>query len=255
MPYSKVAPREYRKLHNLHASVQRDKSELSVRLPKQKPQFSYASGHEPDLPFLRKSEVANDDDIFDPGQSDEEFPSPSALAAYLKGDSDDPFESGNIAYEEATSTGQDDSLQSLEAGMLGLEEPVIRRLPTPKVNSSFVNGVFDFDAFDEKYGEPERFSSPLMRDSRKRERSQSPVLPEAKLRRVANQEPEASPLIRTSDNQESSATSEIPKVESRRVVKQQLAQQATQQRSVPAWVDEFDAELIESLIGIVDFVE
>ena len=28
-----------------------------------------------------------------------------------------------------------------------------------------------------------------------------------------------------------------------------------QQRSVPAWVDEFDADLIESLMGIVDFVE
>jgi ATP-dependent DNA helicase HFM1/MER3 len=264
IPYSKLAPREYRKLHNLHTSVQKNKSESAVRLSKQKPQFSYASGKEPDLSFLRKSKAVEEDDIFRSRESEgEEFPSPSALAAFLKGDSGDPFQRGNVTYETATptSTGIEDSLESLEAGMLGLEEPMMRRPSTPKFSSSFANGVFDFDAFDEKNDEPEVFSS-QMQDSRKRERSRSPVLPKTKHRRVTNEDPETIPPIRTSEHQESSATSNIPEVESRRDPEEYPQkntthndQQGVQQRSVPAWVDEFDADLIESLMGIVDFVE
>lgn len=261
VPYSKIAPREYHKLHNLYASVQKDNSGSLVRLPKQKPQFVYASGYQPDLSFLRKTDPENDDEILCSGESDGEevFPSPSALAAYLKGDSDDPFESGYIH----TSSIQDPSLESLEAGMLGLDEPMPFGPPTPRANSSFANGVFDFDAFNEKYAEPEVYSSPLMRDSRKRDRSRSPALPETKHRRFSQEEPETSPKTRSSGQQEISAPSDISIVESRRIKiqdlieenSQQNAQRSTQQHSVPAWVDDFDTDLIESLRGIVDFVE
>lgn len=261
MPYSKLAPRQYRKLHNLHTSVQKNKLEPSVRLPKEKPQFLYASGKELDLSFLGKSQAIGEDDVLGAEESDEEeFPSPSALAAFLKGDSDGPFDTGNV-YEEATPSfaEPDDSLEHLETRMRGLPEPAMRQSPTPKVNSSFANGVFDFDAFDKQYGEPEVFSSPLIRQSRKRERSRSPALPETKHRRVEVEEPETSPPIRTSDYQESPATSENPEVESRKVPKKQPVEQSTQpndqQPPVPTWVNEFDAELIEGLMGIVDFVE
>jgi ATP-dependent DNA helicase HFM1/MER3 len=250
-------------LHNLHTSAQKDRSDTSVRLPKQKPQFSYASGNEPDLPFLRKP---NAGDVFDSGDSagEEDFPSPSAL---LRRDEniDDPFESGNISYENVTpiSSLQDDSFESFQEGMFGLEETATPRPPTPKVNSSFANGIFDFEAFDEKHGEPEMYSSPLMRESRKRERSLSPVSPGFKHRRVAKEEPKTSSPMRDLGQKERSSVPELPELECRRVKKDELreettqksGQQSTQQRPVPAWVDEFDANLIESLMGFVDFVD
>lgn len=276
-PYSKLAPREYRKLHSLHASVQ--KADTSFRLPKQKPQFSYASENQPDLPFLRKAKVKDADDIFGFEESDEEedFPSlsaianPSALAKHLKGDSDDPFESGNVKYEEAFQppADLDGSLESLEVGMVGMDEPLPLRPPTPKINSSFANGVFDFEAFEENYGEPEMYSSPLISTSRKRELSPSPALPQSKYRRVS-QDGETSSAIRNTIEQqiaasvkyESSTPSEIPIVESRRIKIQDLiedpqpkVEQNNQQRSVPSWVNEFDADLIESLMGSVDFID
>jgi ATP-dependent DNA helicase HFM1/MER3 len=264
VPYSKVAPREHRKLHNLHESVQKNESDASVRLPKRKPQFSYASGAEPDLPFLRNSQSGKEDGMFDAEVSDDDLPSPSNMAAFLKGDSDDPFKSGSITYNEPTPTsfGQDDSLESLEAGMLALEEPVQSRVSTPKVDASFANGVFDFDAFDDEYGEAIQYSSPLMRDSRKRERSRSPTLPKTKHRRVAKEplveEPKTTPPIKSSDP-ESYTMSDVPEIESKGIKKQEPTQSNTQQavdeRRVPDWVGEFDSELIDSLMGIVDFIE
>jgi ATP-dependent DNA helicase HFM1/MER3 len=258
MPYSKLAPREYRKLHNVHTNVQKDKADISMRLPKQKPQFSYASGNEPDLPFLRKHN-ANDVSYSGDSAGEEDFPSPSAL---LRGEYNiaDLFESGNVSYKNTTPTSslQDDSLESLEDGMRGLDETVIVRPPTPKINSNFANGFFDFEAFEEMHGEPARYSSPLMRESRKRERSLSPVSPGFKHRQIPKEGPKTSPPFR-----ELSSTLELPEVECRKVKKKELggksteknSQQSTQQRAVPAWVDEFDADLIESLMDVVDFVD
>lgn len=263
IPYSKLAPREYRKLHNLHTSVQKDKSDASVRLPKQKPQFSYASGNESDFPFLRKPDA---DDVFDSGDSagEEDFPSPSALLT-RDDNIDDPFESGNISYENATpiSSLQDDSLKFFQDGMLCLDETVMLRPPTPKVNSSFANGVFDFETFGEMHGEPEMCLSSMMRESRKRERSLSPVSPGLKHRRVAKEETKTSPQMRELGQKEGSSAPELPEVDCRSVMKQglgeettqQSGQQSTQQRPVPAWVDEFDSNLIESLKDFVDFVD
>ena len=215
---------------------------------------------------MRKPKAQNNNDVFGTGETDGDdgLPSPSALAAFLKGDSDDPFESRNVNYESfSTSAGPDNSLESVEAGMRDLDEPMPLRLPTPKVNSSFANGVFDFDAFDKEYGELEVYSSPLISAARKRERSPSPLLPEKKHCRDGGEETEASPSMRSSEKQESIAAPEIPGVKSRRIKIQDLmnensqlnAEQHTQQRAVPTWVGEFDADLIESLMGIVEFIE
>jgi ATP-dependent DNA helicase HFM1/MER3 len=262
IPYSKLAPLEYRKLHKLHASVQKNKSEPSVRLPKQKPQFSYASDSEPDLPFLRKPKAKGGGDILGTGETDgeDDLPSPSAIAAFWKGDSDEPFEPGNVNHEEALRTS---TVMYDEAGMLDLDESIPLQPPTPKVDSSFANGVFDFDAFNEKYGEPVVYSSPLMSAARKRERSPSPPLPEKRHRRVKGEETKSGPSMRSSEQQESTAAPDSPVIKGPKIKIDDLinensqpnAEQHTQQRAVPAWVGEFDADLIESLMGIVDFVE
>src|SRR6187402_2493425 len=70
-PYENSAPREYRKLHKLHTSVQQDKV---VRRTKQDPQFSYASGEQPVLSFLNNNEPA--DNTFDPEEFDDGYQFP-----------------------------------------------------------------------------------------------------------------------------------------------------------------------------------
>ena len=248
IPYSDLAPRDYRKLHNLHTSIQKDKA---VRLPKQKPQFSYGSEKEPDLPFLHQATTNNDP--FESGNSggDEEFPSPSAL---LKGDAGflDPFESGTVSYQKTTPTSSfpEDSLDSLEAAMLGFEDSMMLRAPSPKVDSSFANKVFDFEAFPDRRDEQEIFSSPLVRGSRRISRSPSPLAITAALKRRS-----PSPLVRKTLKRELSDGLEQPDVKHRRVSSKAPAQQTPQQPSVPAWVDDFDSDIIEGLKGFVDFVD
>ena len=164
-PYPKLAPRDYRKLHNLHTSVQSDKS---VRLPKQKPGFSYASGQEPHLPFLHKYEnFAVEFDSEDSG--DDDFPPPSALTG-IQSDrlqSQDQFESSNLQIEDPTAASfPDNSQASLEAGMLELTEPAMVGPASSQVDSSFANGVFDFDAFATSSETPKKqTSSPPRRES------------------------------------------------------------------------------------------
>jgi ATP-dependent DNA helicase HFM1/MER3 len=248
VPNSDLASRDYRKSHSLHTSIGKDKA---VHLPKQKPQFLYGSGHEADLPFLQKTE--NNKDPFDSGDSagEDEFPSPYAL---LKGDDDipDPFESGSICYQKATTTSSspEDSLGSLEAAMIGFEDSVMLRAPTPKVNSSFANGVFDFEAFPDHHEEQEMFSSPVMRESLRKNRSPSPLTIT-----TMNKDHPPNLLTRKSPKREPSESPEQPEVKHRRVLKTEPAQQTSQELSVPAWVDEFDSDIIEGLKGFVDFVD
>ena len=274
IPYSKPAPHDYRKLHKLHASTQ--KWDTSNNSPKQNPQFNDVSEEAPDLPFLRDAEV--EDDIFYVEASEgEELPSPSKIVKFQKEDFDmsididDPFNPINVSYEEAfQSSAVNGSLGTLGAEMLDMDVPVPFRLPTPKVNSSFANGIFDFDAFEEEHGQPDEYSSPLMSASRKRELSRSPPPPDAKHRRLSRVA-ESNSAVKA--KQQDHAQSEVPVVESRRIKIQDLVEppsvtdhlknsdspqpetkQCTQ-RAFPDWVNEFDADLIKNLMGVVDFVD
>jgi ATP-dependent DNA helicase HFM1/MER3 len=234
-PYAKLAPRDYRKLHNLHTSVQSDKS---VRLPKQKPGFSYASGQEPLLPFLRSHE--NFADTFDSADSeDDEFPSPSALAG-MPSDrprSPDPFEPFNFRAENAiASSFPENSQASLEAGMLKLAEPAMVDQAGSQVDSSFADGVFDFDAFANSVETPKKSISP----SPKKE--------------APKNEPASAPIVKESLKRERSATPEVQQAKHRRVTKDELFSQPTQP-VVPDWVNDFDSDLINELKGFVDFVD
>ncbi|KAF7922103.1 uncharacterized protein EAE98_008314 [Botrytis deweyae] len=186
--YPDVAPRDYRKLHNLHTSIQKD---TSVRLPKGQPKFSYTSGRMPDLSFMdadgSKDEQKNESEHFD---SDEyEFPSPSALLSSEKQTSKGisvsatqlppPAMSMDISRQvrnEQQTLSDDpfeDSSGSLEAAMIGLDDSINLQTAlatsnaptapaTPKLNTSFANNVFDFAAFNSEEVNEQQFSSPLM---------------------------------------------------------------------------------------------
>lgn len=201
-----------------------------VRLPKQKPRFSYASGQQPELLFLHGMET--DDDSFHYNNVSEEgdFSSPSALLN-VENDTEFPFESAvqdnhHMQYEFPESS-------EAATGVEELSEPVT---PAAKVDSSFENGVFDFAAFIEQphLVEEDPFSSPLMETSLKRTRPLTPEPPRINCRRVK--------MGDAATNAGDAQGSESIK-------------QGTQERSTPAWVDEFDPALIDGLKGIVDFVD
>jgi ATP-dependent DNA helicase HFM1/MER3 len=237
--YENFAPREYRKLHTLHASVQKQKDK-NVRLPKVKPQFAYTSGEQPHLSFLQKNEEI--DDIFDGEdfRDDEDFPSPSAL---FKGDhgrdvsrSFKPIAESPIKDVDApTSSIWDDSLESLEAGMIGLSDSMMLRLPSPKINTSFANGVFDFDAFSNHKDDQEKSTSPHTKASMEEDRVPSPVTKESRKR-------------------ERSASLEL-QMKRPRTMEEAQTEKSNPQSSIPSWVDEFDSDLIDGLKGFVDFVD
>ena len=243
--YSDVAPRDYRKLHSLHTSVQTDKA---VRLPKQKPHFSYGSGWDPDLPFLHQGKNSNDPFDSDDSVGEQEFPSPSAL---VKEDDDtlDPFECGIISYQKDIATSSShESMGSLEEAMVGFEDSVMLRAQNPRVNSSFANKVFDFEAFPDQREEGELFSSPLMTATRKLNRPSSPTPSPRK-------DDSLSPRARNALKRRLSDSPENPEVKHHRITNVEPTQQISQQPSVPAWVDEFDSDIIEGLKGFVDFVD
>ncbi|TVY48471.1 ATP-dependent DNA helicase [Lachnellula occidentalis] len=233
--YGDFAPREFRKLNTLHNSVQKNQPKFTS-LPKQKPQFDYGSGKEARLPFRPKGE--SDDDVF--GSDDEvDLPSPSVLfGGQNKGSS--PLKTGPVptTYQEESnfSFSQNESLASLEAGMIGLSDSMMLRESTPKVDSSFVNRVFDFDAYQND-GRVQAGETNMTENETLLETPSDLSAAKRHLKRELSSSPDE------------------PEVKHRRLSKSELVQAPPQTPSVPAWVDEFDSELIEGLKGIVDFID
>lgn len=261
-PYSRLAPRDYQKLHKLHTSVQEDRP---LRMMHQTPVFEYGSGKSPTLPFAPINDGDFDDDG---GFDDSEFPSPSELLrknvhsssnslspALLQRkvgsnlelpspatlqeqyDNGDPFEEGYVAYQLQASESHthDDSLASPEAPMLDFSDSMILapRQASPKLSSSFADGVFDFASFPE-------------------ETHDTKGNPGFSAYQVMNPEPPV--LLQTTPaslKRERSPTPEQAEVKHRRVVKDEIPQSPT----LPAWVSEFDSELIDGLKDFVDFVD
>lgn len=245
VPYSKLAPRDYRKLHALHGSVQND---VSIRRINPNPQFSYASGKGANLPFLEtdKDGIPASDAI--DSDDDNLFPSPSALLekhvdAYDYEEdpfAEEPFSSAKdvgaparVPVLSVEDEYMDESMDGLEAAMIDLSDASMLKppTPTPKIGSSFGNDMFDFAAFDDNdpklevvsassSGAPQdqnQASSSISKLTEKRQRAATPDLPELKYRRVTE------PVVDVS--------------------------------SVPAWVSDFDSELIDGLKDFVDFVD
>jgi ATP-dependent DNA helicase HFM1/MER3 len=178
-------------------------------------------------------------DLLDSTDSEEDFPSPSKLNAIrsARKPSPDPFEYFTLENEKAApSSFLDASLSSLEASMLELADTAIIDAPSPIVDSSFANGVFDFDAFNDG-------SEILTR-----------VEISSSTKKVLKNEPSSTPAMKDSLKRGRSATPELAEVKHRRVTKDELVSQPTQ-AAVPDWVNEFDSDLINELKGYVDFVD
>lgn len=236
--YSDVAPHDYRKLHSLHTKVQGDKP---LRLPKQKAQFSYTNGEEPDLPFLNgKSEVQADD-----LDSDSDFPTFSKV---LSENQNSPSAPTGFHGEQPNFSSQvDDSLESLEEAMIGMEDSMrLQKSPTPKVDSGFANEVFNFAAFDDNPEEDEGYTSPLMqRGTNKRSHSTTPEVSGVKYRRLKKDE---------------SATAKDTFLITNRSLKEPVETEPVIQddpypQSHPSWVNEMDPSFIDSLKDFVDFID
>ncbi|MCJ1225906.1 Sec63 [Toensbergia leucococca] len=119
--YAKSGPREFRKLHRLHESV--NKAPPAQVIAKTKPTFSYGKGDHPHLSFLSKTsdagnpmgEVSSD---YDDSWMDD-LPSPSVLLGEKSRPqqdlSPDPF---------GVSTPKDDDIWDLEESMVGLGDSI-----------------------------------------------------------------------------------------------------------------------------------
>jgi hypothetical protein len=273
--YSDLAPRNYRKLHNLHRNVQEDKA---LRLVTQKPQYQYGSGNPPQIPFAHAG--TDREDIFDDRDYlDEDFPSPSAIIQGSKNRSltlsspraavenrthanmGDKSHSG-ACYEEGTielpekptvsildqypdSSFGNDSLGSLEAGMLELDDPMTRAATvatSPKLTSSFVDGVFDFEAFNNGIGSQESHLS-------------------LSAYQPAGLHPPAEKYTKEPTKRARSPTPDGEAVKCRRITKDldtTRIPEATREEFKPVypeWLNEFDADFINGFKDFVDFVD
>ncbi len=240
-PYESIAPHEYQKLHALHTSVQGGRESI-IRLPKKKSQYSYASQARPETSC--RQENLEDKDVFHlKNSSDDDFPTTAELAGIS-----DPASYSEPVGIGLSISGQDfhasnfeaDSLASLEAGMMEFDDPVMRPAENVKVDSSFVNRVFDFDAFDDvdddEFGErPQNLS---MKDCA----SDEQVIG---LSRTASDDPAKKP---NSDDQQGEAKHHLlPCAE------QTL--HASSATRVPEWVNEMDPSLIDFLGDSVEYID
>ncbi|KAH7419101.1 hypothetical protein BKA64DRAFT_729237 [Cadophora sp. MPI-SDFR-AT-0126] len=232
VPYSDLAPRDYRKLHKLHTSVQPDKA--SIRLTR-KPQFSYASSKEPENPFFEKNggELSKTQRL----NNDQDFPSPSVLLQ-----DDDPFDPGSDQFGadsnptrdapalDPSSAYQDDSIEGHEADMMKLDKPIAARPAIPEVESSFCNDIFDFAAFEDD----------------------DEIVPTSASGSTADESAVSAPTTSSGPKRPLALSPDKPEVKHRRVTKDQAR---TDVSSVPSWVNEFDSELIAGLEDFVEFVD
>jgi ATP-dependent DNA helicase HFM1/MER3 len=118
--------------------------------------------------------------------------------------------------------------------MLELADTAMIDAPSPKVDSSFANGVFDFDAFNGETPKKPTISSPT-NDALKNE-------------------PRSTPIVQDSLKRDRSTTPEFQQAKHRRVMKDEPISLGTQ-AAIPDWVSDFDSDLINELKGFVDFVD
>lgn len=201
LEYAALAPREYRKLHGLHESVQ--KGSL-IKLPKTTTAaFSYANGAKPNLSFLNKGE--DDDDEFGSENSDDfDLPSPSQLfkerldvVTPQPRSFDSPKRSVPRNYDEF-----EDSVGNIKAGTTGLQDLI----PTPKASKtetvpdatqSFEGDCFDFDAFDyDDYDYPVHAPSPSKKPATRAPLSLGDANSRSPNETMAVKTPEETPVVK-----------------------------------------------------------
>jgi len=263
--YPKLASRDYPKLHKLHTNVQDDKNERISKQKPCKPQYSNTTGSMPDFPFMKDSHT-DDDAIYsiddDPFFSFDDDMSPGSALVTSK---QSLREAANLTFDSSPSGGPIESIDSgsienLEAAMLDLTDSlVVRASPAPRVDTSFENKIFDFEAFDESPQKREMkedlFSSPLMGNTLARSQPRQTI--------PKDQSVSQSPQYAKRLNSFSPGRLDV---KHRRVTREEgvglesvgeepFKQDDAEGQSRPAWVDEMDPDIIQSLIGIVEFIE
>lgn len=265
--YAQVGPRDYRKLHALHTSIQGDKS---INLPKRNPLPSSANAAQT---YFQEDQIA-DDSFKDDGIDDDDFPSPSQLFARSEPletpravetvkacewsdapettepveEFEDVFESHSVPYKQdvPVSPNYGDELEGFETDLQDLGYSAILQQTTPNIiksHSSFdntkANDLFDFDAFEIMSDSPSNptttsafetmvsENSSISKNSRKRARSPFPNTDTEPFKRLQ--------LSTDEDEDEKEETAPV--------------------LTTPSWVSEFDADLIDDLRGFVEFVD
>lgn len=207
-------------------------NERQVRFQKQNPNFSIARGRPSSLSYVNNVIQIDDPLDFENHSHSDDFPSPSAL---LNIDDDAGFLFQNSVDEAVPAPA--DFFESSGATIPGLDNHIESITPAPEITSSFNNDIFDFSAFNDEPARQDEYSSPLLQTSVKRPCPPTPEPPQTKYRRVTFGE---------ISSRECLSTQRETTLVEREVMKQ---------RSIPAWVDEFDRALIDDLKGIVDFVD
>lgn len=239
VPYEKPDTREYHKQLTPQTRIQKDKR-------KQKPQFSYMSSKQPEAPFLKAEKTTIKDHFGFDELSGDEFPTTTQLAGFSRDascleDYDNP--SSTQKPKLPASTLDDDSLEDLEGRMVEFDDPVVAPAQTPSSRRSFAEGLFDFDAFDDVadgFGEQssglETAISSMVEQTREPE-SFRQAEGEQKVTRATSLE------------------ADIDEVKCRRITEAEQVQESAAAGNLPEWVNEFDAELIDSLKDYVDFID
>lgn len=152
---------------------------------------------------------------------------------------ENPLESDRFGYQEyqgdrSTSPFLANSLDSLEAGMMErpeLHDPVIARNATPNIDLSFANGVFDFSAFPDYFESKENHSKPI---GQKKEE-----------------------IIKLCEDVTKDRLGDLEEqdMKYRNIMEAEAQHAVSHQPSLPAWVSEFDADLIDGLKDFVDFID
>lgn len=241
------APREFRKLHKLHTGIQEDKP---LRVFSQSPRLPNTNAQKTSNLINSKPKVVDDpfDDEFDNFDDIEDLPPLSHMLETRKAPGNTaPLTPSNHAAESSI---QEDSMESIEAAMLGLPDPTLPRhrslTPIPRVNSSFANGVFDFEGYEGK-PDDDGYSSPPMRDTT-RKRVRSPTLAKGvpspvKFRRMNSDEFEDV----FGDEAQEEMMSPIEKVVQ--------SQEKKPEQQQPGWFGDLGMDMLEGFKDLIDFTD
>jgi hypothetical protein len=229
--YEDIAPRDYRKLHNLHEKVQKANS---IKIPNLTKSHTNRNNLKPDIPFLEIKDVSCLEQLENYGDSvSDDLPSPAAL---LRNDVSytgenhgctPPVRVASVIIDGSVVSKHTHSGSATGFSMMDSDASVNLDAETLESTTSFVDQVFDFDEYNSNHHGPS--PSPSIGQGLKRLSTSSPSQKEiAKYRRVTRDK-----LITP-----------------HRVVSEEMVRkedEVSAQGRHPVWVGELDEELIQFL--------
>lgn len=233
VPYAQVAPRESRKLHELHTKVQSDNP---IRLPKVKPKFSYSDGEKAELPFLQKRVQQSPESAGSPESEELKGFEPTGSLHDDTNIFDNAFfDIDPVANEDMLlASFQDGSMYSLETGMVETETATLHVVaqPTSNHDSSFPKELFDYPGSRNLYDAPRVQSNLSAQRPTEQTASGSTTRQSFKRHLSPDRIESTSKHLRLSD-----------------------AESATHLSHRPGWTNDVDQNLIDLLGDSVDYVD